>query len=135
MSIDGRPADPARAAELISAVARHVEFDLQPLRAELLERLGAPSNECIWERAERIVEHAIDVSWWPEVVAQCERGLHAAREDFLVAAAQCNDAAAELQRKGRESWIAAAIRHRLAFDAAWRTLDERHAVEWLECKA
>jgi len=129
------PASPELAMEIVSAVARHVKFDLEPLRRQLLERLEEQSEDDIWERAERIVEDAIDSTWPEELAAQCEQGLEAAREDFLVAAARCEEAADELRLKGGESWIAGAIRHRLAFDTAWETLDERHGVVWHDCEA
>ncbi len=126
------PKPPELAMDIISAVSSHVEFDLGPLRTDLLERLEGPSEEYIWARAERIVEDAVDSSWAPELVAQCEQALAKAHDDFLVAAAHCLEAAEDLEAHGRESWIAGAIRHHLAHETAWNTLDERHGVEWHE---
>jgi hypothetical protein len=123
------------AASIISAVGQHVEFELEPIRAELLQRLEEPSDEYIWPRAERIAAHAIGAAWSVELVEQCERGLAEAHELFLRAAGHCLEAADELGSSGAESWIARAIRHRLAFDVVWATLDERHGVEWHECQA
>jgi hypothetical protein len=127
------PKPPELAMNIISAVSSHVEFDLVPLRANLLERLEEPSEEYIWPRAERIVEDGIDSSWAPELLAQCEQALEKAHDEFLVSAAHCREASDDLQLNGRESWIAGAIRHHLAFETAWETLDERHGVEWHEC--
>ena len=62
----------------------------------------------------------------PELIAQCEQALDKAHDDFLVAAAHCREA------NGRESWIAGAIRHHLAQETVWNTLDERYGVEWHE---
>ena len=126
------PTPPELAMDIISAVSSHVEFDLEPLGADLLERLEEPSEEYIWPRAERIVEDAIDSSWAPELVAQCAQTLDQAHDYFLVAAAHCREASEDLEANGRESWIAGAIRHHLAYETAWNTLDERHGVEWHE---
>lgn len=112
-----------------------MRFDLEPLRAALLERVEEPSAEYIWPRAERIVEDTIDTAWAAELLEQCERALEEARADFLATACRCDEAADDLRLNGRESWIAKAIRHRLAFETAWDTLDDRHGVEWVEFEA
>jgi hypothetical protein len=119
------PPKPVELAEgIICSVNRHVEFDLTPIRAELAERLREPSEEYIWPRAERIASDAIEAVWSEELVEQCARALAEAHEEFLVAAARCLEAADELEHKGRESWIAGAVLHRVAFDAAWDVLAE-----------
>jgi hypothetical protein len=127
MAYDLPPSDLTES--IISAVWQHVEFELEPIRAELLERLEEPSEEEVWARAERIAEDAIDTGWSAELIEQCERGLMQAHELFLRAAEQCLEATDDLGANGRESWVARAIRHQLAFDAVWDTLDEWHGVE------
>ncbi len=126
---------PELAGEIIPAVTNKAELDLEPIRAELLTRLEEPSEEYIWPRAERIAEDAIDSIWPAELHEQCAQGLQRAHEQFLRAAAQCLDAADDLEANGRESWIARAVRHHFAFEAVWDTLDERHGVESHECQA
>jgi len=53
---------------------------------------------------------------------------------LLRAAAQCLDAAEDLEANGAESWIAKAVRHHFAFETVWDTLDERHCVAQYECE-
>jgi hypothetical protein len=131
-----QPPEPSElTAHIVSAVNRHVDFDLAPIKAELLERLEEPSDEYVWVRAETIAEDVIDSTWPEELIAQCEKGLAEARADFLIAATRCEEAVDDLRANGRESWIARAVRHRLAFDTAWNTLDERHGVQAHECDA
>ncbi|HZO95876.1 MAG TPA: hypothetical protein VFB42_00740 [Gaiellaceae bacterium] len=143
MATDTPPPAPGPSPELaddvISAVARHVEVDLAPVEAELLERLEEPApdppREAVLERAERLACEAIDTTRSDELVAECARGLAGAREHFLAAARCCDEAAEELRARRGDSWIARAIRHRLAFEAVWDTVDERHGVQWHECEA
>ena len=131
-----KPPEPAEMAmNIISCVTSHVEFDLRPLQADLLEKLEEPSEEYIWPRAERIVEDAIDSSWAPELVAQCEQALDKAHDALLVMAARCREAGEDLQANGRDSWIAGAVRHDLAVRTAWDTVDEQHGVEWHELES
>jgi len=128
------PAPPELAAQIITAVYGHVEFELASLRAHLLERLDEPSDEYIWERAERIVADEIDATSAAELVAQCGRALSRAVDDLVQFGEGCRDALDDLQQNRAESWIFGAIRHQLAFDTAWDTLDERHGVERHECR-
>jgi hypothetical protein len=119
------PSPPELAAQIVAAVSEHVEFELAPLEAHLREQLEEPSEEYIWERAERIVRDEIDASWMPEVVAQCERALAEALQDLALVPEQRRGALEDLRRNGRESWIYGAIRHHLAFETTWEVLTER----------
>lgn len=124
------PPKPAELAmNIIFAVTGHVEFEIEPLRSDLLEKLEEPFDEYIWPHAERIVEDAIDSAWLPELLAQCERAAGKAHDEFLAMASRCLEAVEDLEQNGRDSWIAGAVRHHLAFETAWATLDERHGVE------
>lgn len=132
---------------VISAVRDRAGFDLAPIRAGLLARLMrpvgkagpveeagqladvGPSEAYVWPREERIAEDVIDAAWSDELIEACRRGLAETHEFFLRSAACCLEADADLTAKGCESWIAGAIRHQLAFDAVWDTLDDRHRIE------
>jgi hypothetical protein len=130
MRKDGSPPAPPELADAIaSAVARHVTIDLGPICAELEARLAQPSEEYVWPRAERLASDAIDALWSGELVEQCARGLAEAHDEFLRAAAACLEAAAELEREGREAWIARAMIHLLAFDASWAALCETELLD------
>jgi len=124
------PSPPELAAQIVAAVSEHVEFELAPLKAHLRERLAEPSEEYIWERAERVVRDEIDASWRLEVRAQCGRALAKAVDDGLQVAEHCRDALEDLRQNGGESWIYGAIRHHLAFETAWEVLNEQD-----ECRA
>ena len=124
------PSPPELAAQIVAAVSEHVEFELAPLKAQLREQLEEPSEEYIWERAERVVRDEIDASWRLEVRAQCGRALAKAVDDVPQVAEQCRDALEDLRQNGRESWIYGAIRHHLAFETAWEVLNEQD-----ECRA
>src|SRR5206468_9151 len=89
-------------------------FELVPLQEHLGERLAEPSEEYIWEHAERIVRDEIDAKYASQLVAQCGRALGEAVHDLLLVAEQCRDALDDLQQHGAESWIFGAIRHHLA---------------------
>jgi hypothetical protein len=125
------PPDPSdRAAAIVGAVAAHVELDLAPIRDAVRHGLAGPSEEFVCERAERIAAGAIETLSADELLEQCERGLGEAHESFLITAERCREAAEDLARNGSEAWIARAIRHRLAFDAAWDAMTETgHVVE------
>ena len=117
---------------IIAAVNQTVEIDLELVKNELLAKLEEPSDEYIWPRAQGIAADAIDATWPAELVEQCERGLEHAHELFLRGAAACREAEDDLASRRLESWIAGAIRHRLAFDVCWDTLDDRHGVHSFE---
>jgi hypothetical protein len=121
--------------DMTIAVMRHVDFDLEPVKKGLLGRLEKPSTEYIWARAERVAPEEIDSRCGAELVEQCERALAGARDDFLHAAQRCGEALDDLANHGGASWVAGAVRYRLAFDACWDSLDERHGVEWHELEA
>jgi hypothetical protein len=130
MRRDGSPPTPPELAEAIaSEVARHVTVDLAPICAELEARLAEPSDEYVWPRAERLASDAIDALWSGELVEQCARGLAEAHDGFLCAAATCLEATAELERAGREAWIARAMIHRLAFDAGCAAVTETERLD------
>lgn len=119
-----------RAEAIVGAVAPCVEVDLAPVRAAVVRRLDVPSEELVCERAERIAAEELDAQVSDELVRQCERALGEAHDSFLLTAARCLDAADDLRRHGPASWIALAVRHRLAFDAAWDAMAESgHVVE------
>jgi hypothetical protein len=123
MRKDGSPPTPPELADaIVSAVASHVTVDLGPICAELVGRLAEPAEEYVWPRAERLASDAIDALWSGELVEQCAGGLAEAHDGFLRAAAACLEATAELERAGREAWIARAMIHRLAFAANWAAL-------------
>jgi len=125
MRKDGSPPTPPELADaIVTAVAGQVTLDLGPICAELEARLAEPSEEYVWPRAERLASDAIDALWSGELLEQCARGLAEAHDGFLRAAATCLEATAELERAGRESWIARAMIHRLASDASWAALAE-----------
>jgi hypothetical protein len=126
------PSPPEPAEDIIGVVARHVRFELRPLKVVLAERLAEPDDVYIWPRAELIAGDVIDAEWPQELVGECERALAEAHEDFLVRAARCLEAAHDLEVDGRESRIGQAIRHRLAFDASCDVIAARCpcADEW-----
>lgn len=109
---------------IASGIRRRVDFDLDPIRAELRERLAEPSDEVIWERAERIATESVGDYWSGELEEQCARALGDVHEEFLVNAVRCLEAGEMLEAEGRESWVAGAVIHQLAFDAVWDVLTE-----------
>ncbi len=113
------PKPPELAAKIIHAVWQHVEFDNAPIRRELRRRLKEPSDEYIWPRAEDIAADEISTVWAHELVEQCERSLEAAGDDLAALGADVEAIEDDLTEYGRESWIAKAIRHQIAFEAAW----------------
>jgi hypothetical protein len=126
--VTGTPTPPELAEDIVAMAGRYLGFDLGPVRLALGERLAEPDEEYVWPRAERIAGELIDAHWPSELLDECERALAEAHEAFLVRAGRCRDEAEALERDGRESWIAQALRHRLAFDAAWDVITENDEV-------
>jgi len=117
------PPEPCElAANIIQAVWQHVEFDNAPIRREVRRRLKEPSEEFIWPRAEDIAIDEISSAWPVELVEQCERSLEAAGDELAALGADVMAIGDDLTEYGRESWIAKAIRHQIAFDAAWHVI-------------
>ena len=119
---------PELADDIATMAAQYLRLDLEPVRVALAERLAEPDDEYVWPRAERIAGELIDAHWPSELLDECERALAEAHEAFLVRAGRCRDEAEALERHGRESWIVQALRHRLAFDAAWGVITEDDGV-------
>jgi hypothetical protein len=126
------PQPPERASAIVGAVVRHVGLDLAPIRAAVVAGLAEPSAEFIGARAEAIAEAAVVEKWAEELVDHCRSGLAQAHESFLLTASRCLEAAEDLEHHGAESWIARAVRHRLAFDAAWDALAQSEHVTEIE---
>jgi len=122
------PTPPELAEEIVAMARRYLRFDLGPVRVALAERLAEPDDEYVWPRAERIAGDLIDTHWPGELLDECERALAEAHEAFLVRAGRCREQAEALERDGCESWIAQALRHRLAFETAWNVITEADEV-------
>jgi len=110
--------------QIASGVRRRIEFDLDPIRAELRRRLAEPSDEYIWVRADRIAADAIRQCWSGELEEQCARALGDVHDEFLVSAARCLEAGEVLEAEGHRAWLAKGVIHQLAFDAVWDVIGD-----------
>jgi hypothetical protein len=120
------PPKPLEVAErVITDVTSGVRFDLGAVCSELREHLREDDDEeYVWPRAERIAAASLRTYWPDELEEQCRRALADAHELALMQADGCLAAAHDLEDRGLESWIAGAVLHHLACDAAWEVVPE-----------
>jgi hypothetical protein len=125
------PRPPELAGRIGHDVARRVDLDLEPIRAQLRSQLREASDEYIWERAERLAGEAIGRLWSAGLEDQCRHALDSVHEQYLLDAGHCLKTATVLEQERSESWIARAVIHQLAFDAVWDVLGEDELAEEL----
>jgi hypothetical protein len=109
---------------IVHDVARRVEFDLEPIREALRDRLRESSDEYIWERADGIAGAALRERWSDELEDACVRALGKVHDERLVAAGRCLEFSMALRAGGSETWFSRAVLHQIGFSAVADVLEE-----------
>ena len=117
------PTPPELAARIISDTVAELRIAVEPLAARVADRLDADHRQAM-TRGEEIAAEEVDELWDEAQLAHAyARALAKVGETYLRHVALIDEVAGDLEREGRDSWIAQALRHRFACDATWEALD------------
>lgn len=118
------PADPEVRCRIAGDAAHRVKLDVAALVERVAARLREGNHWNTMIAADEIATEEVDGLWFDEGLADAYgRALAEVHEQYLADAMRVRETIAALDEDGRESWIAGAIGHRLAFDVAWQAQD------------
>ena len=122
---------PPHAERIISDVAGQLDVDLSRLVPQVAAELSQHRPRGGLIEAETLAMAALEPLWESEIAVQCEAALAGAHVLGLEQAQYVLEARDDLGEHLRDSWIARAVMHDLAFRLAWDVLDAEGLLEEL----
>jgi hypothetical protein len=112
------------ADRIIGDTAVHVRVPREELAARVaIEIRNSDVTDSMIEGQE-IARDAVDAHWTADELEDVvTRALETVRLEYMEHASVVSAVIDDLARSGRSSWIAQALRHRIAFDVTWEALD------------
>src|SRR3989442_11083865 len=117
------PSNPELRSRIAGDAVRRVKLDIAPLVERVAARLRESDHWNPMIAADEIATDEVGSLWYDENLADAYgRALAEVHEQYLADAMRVRETIEALDEDGRESWIAHAIGHRLAFDVAWEAM-------------